>query len=79
MKKVILMSLTLLFFSSCYVTMKKKTQNYQMEVRAFTSYENGSCQYLIKGFGKSRLKGSIIIVDTVGKYNLGDKFVLVPK
>lgn len=79
MKKIILLFFVLLCFSSCYVRMKNKTVNYEMEVRALSPYETGACQYWLKGVNKSKLKGKLIIVDTVGRYNLGDRFILSPK
>ena len=58
-----------------YVTIDGKKQ-LKLEVRYSSPSENGECTYWLKGIEGSRVRGSLRIIDTIGKYNSGDTLML---
>jgi hypothetical protein len=74
MKKLVIISLILL--TSCYGLRNIKTKNTEMVVKYVSPCDNGSCIYYLRPIRGSRFHGRVRIIDTIGKYSCGDKFIL---
>jgi len=77
MKKSIILSLILL--TSCYGLRNIRTENTEMVVKYTSPFENGSCIYYIRPVKGSCFHGRVRIIDTIGRYSCGDKFILNQK
>lgn len=77
MKKLVISFLLLL--TSCYGLRNIRTKNYEMVVKYTSPCDNGSCIYYLRPVNGSYFHGRVRIIDTIGKYSCGDKFILNQK
>ena len=58
-----------------YITTNGKKQ-LKLVIKYSAESDNGECTYWLKGIEGSRVRGSLRIIDTIGKFNSGDTLML---